>query len=88
MNKEITQQEFDELIEWLRNFKDVKLFEIDNDLKTLSQSKQEYGEKIQLFHNNVFNDSIFKAHGLHREINELIRYVSIVFEYLENKHKH
>jgi len=98
MNEYITQQEFDELIIWLRDFKENTLFEIDrsvgilkikypNKVITFDTFKNEYGEKIQIFFDNVYNENIFKAKGLHIEINELIRYVSIVFKYLENKYK-
>jgi hypothetical protein len=94
---ELTQQEFDELILWLKKFKENKLFEIDRNIEKLKIKypqqlvdfdylKKEYYDKLQLFYYNVFNENILKTHRLQIEINELVRYVGIVFEYLEHKH--
>ena len=92
LNKDykLTQKDFDELIEWLRDFKENRLFEIDRNLEIFKNKypnevvgfetfQKEYSEKIELFYNNVYNnvynDSIIKVFGLQREIHELNVYV-------------
>jgi hypothetical protein len=98
MKKRITQQEYDNVIEWLFDFKNNRLFEIDksieilkikypNEVITFDTFKQEYDEKIQIFFDNLGNSELIKNKKQQREINELIRYVSIVFQYIENKYK-